>query len=919
MYRDFISRGYALTVVVATAVASQLPLSAAVQDSITVGTLHSVLLRSDGTVWTWGNNSSGQLGDNKSTHSSIPVQVESSSGPLQGIVKVDCGYNHTVALKSDGTIWAWGANISGQLGMGTNSHSAIAVQVKDPAGTGFLTGLTDVSAGGDFSAALSSGGTMYVWGANFIFQLGDGTTTPRNLPKTVSLGQSATGIATGSAYAFAILADGSIKSWGVNGSGQLGLGHAANASTPTTIPGLTGVAKLSPGQQHTLALMADGTVKSWGWNDSGNLGDGTNVTFRHSPGNVINLTGITEISAGERHSIAIRGSDKTAWGWGNNGDGRLGIAPFSTNVPTQLPLSNVEGVAAGFGHTLATDGAGAIWAMGLNSFGQRGEGVVQDRPVAEQVSSLGRIKSISSRSNHALALNETTSEVWAWGENYNGKLGNNTTSKSSFPVKVSGLTDAVEVSAGDSFSLARRANGTVVAWGENGEGQLGDLNYMNRLTPVAVSGLTGVTRISAGMSHGMALLSDGSVKAWGNGWDGQLGDGLATSSNAPVSVPTITSGVDDISAGDSFSLALKDGEVWTWGANWAGELGIGNTVYQLTPVKIPTLSGVTAISAGASYALAIVNGQVWAWGYNSSGVLGDGTTSNRATPVRTGTLTDVIAIKAGQNHSMALKSDGTVWAWGYNGAGQVGDGAVDIRYSPVQVARLEGVSAISNGNGASFALKNDKRLLAWGRSDFGLMADGVIPIAELPNLIPGINRLHPTPTLVMIPQYETVVPLGSRLKVRGSFSTGGSPMASSYFYSRGVEMNVDLTAPFEWTFEPFTWGDIEINQIAVSQLGATSKPKSVKVRVPYDHDADGMPDWIEVGLFKNLDEDPTGDADGDGISNQDELDDGTDPLKMDSDGDGIPDGDEVLLDRLNPNHTPVTISGALRILTPSRP
>lgn len=881
--------------------------SALVKEVLSAGSDHSVLLRSDGTVWSWGSNTSGQLGHNVGGPSSVPVQVVTSSGPLTGIVKVDAGNFHVLALRDDGTVWAWGNNYLLQLGNGTNLSVWYAIQVKNAAGTGFLTNVADIDAGGNHSMALLNDGSVYVWGNNAYCQLGDGTTTSSNLPKTVSLGQAATKISAGGGRSFATLADGTVKAWGEGSLGGLGLGTGVTATQPypVTIPGMTGVAEISAGTHHSLALMNDGTMKSCGWHSLGNGSYGSSASWV----NVSNLTGVTAISAGHEHSLAIRGSDKTAWAWGqNNFPGQFGTGnQTSSTVPVQVTaIGNVAEIAASGNFSMFMTEDGAIWGTGNNQYGQLGDGVSPDRFVAEQVPALGRSKAISSRGDHALALDEATSEVWAWGDNYNGKLGNNSTTRSSFPVKVSGLADAVEVSAGDSFSLARRTNGTIVAWGDNSEGQLGDLSYTNRLTPVAVNGLSGVQRISAGYSHGLALLSNGSVKAWGYGWEGQLGDGASVSSNNPVSVALLTSGVDDVSAGDSFSLALKDGEVWSWGANWAGELGIGSTTSQLTPVKIPTFSGVTAISAGATYTLAIKNGEVWAWGLNDSGQLGDGTVANKTAPVRAGTLTDVIAVKAGQMHSMALKSDGTVWSWGYNGAGQVGDNTTSIRYTPVQVARLEGVSAISSGTGVGFALKDDKRLSAWGRSTAGLVPDGVIPWLGTPSMVPGINRFHPTPTLVMTPADATIAPLGSKTKITGTFTSGGSPMDRAYFYSRGVEMNVDQTAPFEWAFEPLSWGDIEINQIAVNKLDVTSKVKSIKLRVPYDHDADGMPDWWEMYHFGDTGALPSGDADGDGLSNAAEFAAGLSPSDPDFDGDGIPDG--VDADTKVPEANPHTTS-----------
>lgn len=863
--------------------------SAAEHGIISGGIYHSVMLKEDGTVWAWGNNSVGQLGNNSTTHSSTPVQVLTSSGPLTGIEKIDAGGNHCLALKSDGTLWAWGAGYYGQLGVGGNTNSSLAVQVKNTSGTGFLTGVVDIDSATEFSAALSGGGAMYVWGRNNVGQLGDGTVTNSNLPKQVTLGQNATGISIGGAHSSAILADGSVKAWGSGGVGELGMGVIGDKPNPTTVPGLTGVAKIASGVHHTLALMTDGTLKAWGWHA---LGNGS-YSGSSSPVNVSNLTGVTEISAGYFTSMAIRGSDKTAWGWGSNSDGRLGIDPSSPGtVPAQLTtLSNVEGLSAPLGaFSLVVTEDGTVWAAGVNDFGQLGDGVIQDRKVPEQVTALGPVRAISSRYEHVLALRQDGG-VWAWGVN-GGRLGDGNAGASSFPVPVSNVTDAVEVSAGDFFSLARRANGSVVAWGEGWEGMLGNGNDNGSAVPVAVSGITNAIKMSAGSAHSLALLADGSVKSWGYGYDGQLGNGAAVSSNTPVNVATLTSGVSDVSAGDFFGLALKNGEVWAWGGNYAGEVGDDTTTPRLSPVKVTGLSNVTAISAGISYALAVADGEVWAWGINSFGNLGDGTVDSRKKPVRAGDLEGVIAVKAGYSHSMALKSDGTVWAWGYNGGGQIGNDGVTNQLTPVQVTRLDGAKAITNGNGTSFALKEDGRIAAWGRNPFGALADNVAPVQGLSIVVPGVNRKHASPVLTMSPADATVVAMGSDVIISGSYALGDAAMDSSFFYSRGIEMNVDAMAPFAWSFRPDSYGDIEINQIGLDFNSATSVPKSIRLRVPYDHDSDGMPDWWEVERFGAISAAPGGDADGDGLSNEDEFDLGTSPMDSDTDGDGTPDASD---------------------------
>jgi alpha-tubulin suppressor-like RCC1 family protein len=317
-------------------------------------------------------------------------------------------------------------------------------------------------------------------------------------------------------------------------------------------------------------------------------------------------------------------------------------------------------------------------------------------------------------------------EVWAWGNNATGALGDGTTTNSSTPVQVSGLSDVKAVDVGYRHSLALKNDGSVWAWGQNNSGQLGDGTYTDRTTPAQVSGLPGVQAVAGGLVHSLALKNDGTVLAWGNNQYGQLGDGTTTRSTTPVQVSGL-SGVQAIAEGPFSSLALKnDGSVWAWGYNAYGQLGDGTTTDRLTPVQVSGLSGVQAIAGGQYHSLALKNdGTVLAWGRNNYGQLGDGTYTDRTTPVQVSGLSDVQAIAGGQNHSLALKNDGTLWAWGYNSLGQLGDGTIGGSHTtPAPVSSLEDVKAVAGGGMYSLALKNDGTLWAWGYNYWGQLGDG---------------------------------------------------------------------------------------------------------------------------------------------------------------------------------------------------
>lgn len=283
-----------------------------VPPAISSGYWHTVALRSDGTVWTWGSNLYGQMGDD-SRERHTPTQVNG----LNGVTAIAAGEQNTVALKSDGTVWAWGNNDWGQLGDGTTSFRRTLVQVSG------LIGVTAISAGALHTVALKADGTVWVWGWNSHGILGEGTTMNRHAPVQVSDLAAVTAISAGQTHTVALKSDGTVWTWGGNFSGQLGDGTMTLRTVPTPVSGLTGVSAISAGWQHTVALRSDGTVLAWGDNHWGQLGDDT-TTAHLTPVRVSGLTGVTAISAGGWYfTVALR-HDGTVWAWGNNVFGLLG-------------------------------------------------------------------------------------------------------------------------------------------------------------------------------------------------------------------------------------------------------------------------------------------------------------------------------------------------------------------------------------------------------------------------------------------------------------------------------------------------------------------------------------------------------------------------------------------------------------------
>jgi len=337
--------------------------------TFSLGGHHTCVLKSDGTLWCWGNNGYGQLGDNTTTSRITPVQVVN----LTNVVSIATGNAHSCALKSDGTVWCWGYNYYGQLGDGTTTNRLTPVQVSG------LTNVVSIALGYYHSCALKSDGTVWCWGYNGYGQLGDNTTTDRHTPVQVVNLTNVVSIATGNAHSCALKSDGTVWCWGRNGYGQLGDGTTTNRLTPVQVSGLTNVVSIALGYYHSCALKSDGTVWCWGRNGYGQLGDGT-TTNRLTPVQVVNLTNVVSIALGYYHSCALK-SDGTVWCWGYNYYGQLGDnTTTDRHTPVQVVnLTNVVSIATGNAHFCALKSDGTVWCWGYNGYGQLGDGTTTNR------------------------------------------------------------------------------------------------------------------------------------------------------------------------------------------------------------------------------------------------------------------------------------------------------------------------------------------------------------------------------------------------------------------------------------------------------------------------------------------------------------------------------------------------------------
>jgi alpha-tubulin suppressor-like RCC1 family protein len=340
------------------------------------------------------------------------------------------------------------------------------------------------------------------------------------------------------------------------------------------------------------------------------------------------------------------------------------------------------------GRVLRTDTRTQIYAWGCNNGGRLGDNTTFDRFSPVEISGIFSCWCQASAGyGHSLGL-RTNGTLWAWGRSFSGQLGDNTITTRSSPVSVvGGFSDWCQASAGDVHSLAVRSNGTLWSWGANG-GRLGDNTVTTRLSPVSVvGGFSDWCQASAGGAHSLGLRSNGTLWAWGYNRYGKLGDNSVTDRSSPVSVVGGFTDWCQVSASYTHNLAVRsNGTLWAWGANYSGQLGDNSDICRSSPVSV--VGGFTDwCQASAGYhSLAIrENGTLWAWGSNYAGSIGDETLTDRSSPVSVvGGFTDWCQTSA-RYYSLAVRSNGTVWAWGRNFSGSLGDGSDICRSSPVSV------------------------------------------------------------------------------------------------------------------------------------------------------------------------------------------------------------------------------------------
>ena len=366
----------------------------------------SYVVKSDGSVWAWGNNRRGLLGDGTKQTLGTPIQVIGLSDIVK--VSVGCGNGgHVLALKADGTLWSWGNNMHGQLGDGTTVDHTIAAKVPG------ISSVKDIAAGDKHSLALRYDGSVWAWGNNGKRECLNDTSEKILTPAKVQDIDSVKSISAGDQFSMASTTDGDVYIWGTLITGHM---------KPTKINNVSNISQVEAGNNSAYAVSSNGIVYAWGENEYGQLGIGTkdNVT---APTQISGLDTVERLSTGGTFALALK-ADGTVYAWGNNSSGQLGNGTLTESLSPVVvsEITNIALISSGYMHSVALDTDGDIWVWGNNRTYQLGDGEkYKSSPVLLQ--EIPGISTVNAGNNHALAL-KPDGTVWSWGSNEKGQLGN---------------------------------------------------------------------------------------------------------------------------------------------------------------------------------------------------------------------------------------------------------------------------------------------------------------------------------------------------------------------------------------------------------------------------------------------------------------------------------------------------------------
>lgn len=687
---------------------------------------YTIVLRSDGTVWSYGKNTNGQLGLGDTNNRNEPEKIET----VEEIIDITTGQNHTILLGKSGKVYSFGVNGKGQLGTGNTTTYKNPIVLK-------IENIEKVIAKENTSFAINKDGKVYAWGNGY-------TKTPAMLNIDTNV------IDISKNYYLSV--DGKVRKLVDNTIISLSLNEYDPAGEPELEE--EKIVQMSEGIDHLIMLGESGRIYTYGENVYGQLGDGTTNRRENNISTVVRLEdenileNIVEISAGNKYGIAVD-KDKKVYTFGINGNKQLGFDSVleeggiqeSRYAILKEDIMSVERVTAGYTHTSVYKEDGNVYAWGEGEEGQLGNGENSEYYESQKVGK----EIIETNTNEIVIEEEEIYDIDGNIEYFN--LFEEKEPKITYEMldESLGILDAE-----NGRVIGLKAGRTTILAKEEGTENIGvvQLRILEKGTKPEEIEVVIEPQVETSGNHTIMLKVDGTVWSYGIGKYGELGNGKEGASDEVVQAifPKGTV-ITKIAAGENHSLALdSNGNVWVWGRNNYGQLGNSNSNNILVPTKVSGLSKIKDIAAGiyTSYAIGEI-GEVYSFGLNANGECGIGSYTNKiTTPTKAKYIRDVIDIKAGKNHTMILKSTGEVYVTGSNLYGELGINTTERKTKIFKkVDGLNKVVSIATGDSNNTVVTADGSIYSWGSNKYkelGIESDSAV--IQEPTKVIGLDDIR---------------------------------------------------------------------------------------------------------------------------------------------------------------------------------